>query len=385
MGIVKFFLEAVETLGFPQTASLIALGKKGIIHRFDTHGINTLPLKKFFEYGDYEALKMMFAGFEAVEYARIPPQKMNKTQKIGSMMFLASGFEDGDISWGGVVPSLIGEALRSADRDVRLWGLKALLAALRSGRVSEVKATMDLWGFKDVHEGSLSYLYMMGLVSLPGEWEEDLIHTPPFAIYALESGVKVDMRSVWEHIPQSERKDILMALGMALDGGTVRFYDTVYELINLGMSGSEEERRWAVRAMAAAVYKGEVDRDSLLSFIDTYYTDNADLFTLVWIGNMIFHGIRQGIISPDDVLSILVDMAGREPFSMELFEKVLDTLNLIMTGGKLERHHRPLVERVKKRAEKMLSEGGLSPDDISYWESVKSAAEGVLSAIDRGE
>jgi|GEM_PF-5513579 len=385
MGIVKFFLEAVETLGFPQTGSLISLGKKGIIHRFDTHGINTLPLKKFFEYGDYEALKMMFAGFEAVEYARIPLQNMNRTQKIGAMMFLASGFEDGDISWGGVVPSLIGEALRSGDKDVRLWGLKALLAALRSGRVSEVKATMDLGNFKDVHDDALPYLYIMGLVPSPGEVEKDLIHTPPFVVYALESGVKVDMRSVWEHIPQGERKDILMTLGMALDAGTMRFYDTVFSVINLGMRGSQEERRWAVRTMAAAVYKGDIDRDTLLSFIDTYYGDETDLFTLVWIGNMIFHGIRQDIISPDDVLSVLVDMADREPFSMELFEKVLDTLNLIMTGGKLERHHRPLVEKVKKRAEKMLSGENLSPDDISYWESVKDAAEEVLSAIDREE
>ena len=165
----------------------------------------------------------------------------------------------------------------------------------------------------------------------------------------------------------------------------VRFYDTVFSVINLGMNTSEEERRWAVRAMAAAVYKEDVDRDTLLSFIDTYYGDDTDLFTLVWIGNMIFHGIRRDIISPDDVLSVLVDMADREPFSMELFEKVLDTLNLIMTVGKLERHHLPLVEKVKERAERMLSEGNLSPDDIAYWDSVKGAAEGVLSAIDGEE
>ncbi len=385
MGIVKFFLQAVETLGFPQTGSLISLGKKGIIQRFDTHGINTLPLKKFFEYGDYEALKLMFAGFEAVEYARILPQNMNRTQMIGAMMFLASGFEDGDISWGGVVPSLIGEALCSEDRDVRLWGLKALLAALRSGRVSEVKATMDLGNFSGVHDGALPYLYIMGLVSSYGEIRENLIHAPPFVVYALESGVKVDMVPLWEHISQEEKKDILMALGMAIDAGTVRFYDTVFSVINLGMNGSEEERRWAVRAMAAAVYKGDVDRDTVLSFINTYYGDETDLFTLVWIGNMIFHGIRRDIISPDNVMSVLVDMVDREPFSMELFEKVLDTLNLIMTGVKLERHHRPLVEKVKERAEKMLSEGDLSPDDVSYWESVKGAADGVLSAIDGEE
>ncbi|NOZ92285.1 MAG: hypothetical protein GXO59_03340 [Dictyoglomi bacterium] len=368
MGIVKFFLQAVETLGFEQTGALINLGKKGIIQRFDSHGINTLPLKRFFDSGDYDGLKMMFAGFEAVEFLRVPLHQMNRTQKIGTFMFLAAGFEDGDISWGGVVPQLIADGLKDEDGDVRLWALKSLLAALSARKVDVVKVLPIL---KGAHKDTLPYLYAMGLAHDMPRDIRDAKHLVPFIVYGLVSGVKPDMKPLWDMLSADEKVEVLKYVGMAVDSGTARFHDGIAQVVNLAMNGEEEVRRWGIRLLAAGVFHGDVPRDTLVSFIEKHYNDE-DPFIRVWTANLVFHGIRTGVLAPDDVRKALISWVSSS--DMELFEKVLDTVNLIMTTGKLTVADRPLIEAIKNRA---------SEESGEYWQSVNKAASDVLSVLDR--
>ena len=365
MGIVRFFLEAVETLGFEQTGSLVFLGKKGIIHRFDTHGISTLALKKFFEKGDYEALKMMFQGFEAVEYARIPWQSMNKAQKIGTLMFLSSGFEDGDISWGGIVPTLIENAIHDENKDVRLWSARVILAALSTGRVSPVKILSLL---KDVPDDITPYLYTMGLVNdVKVDAAQSIV---PFIVYGMIAGVKADIKPIWDLMSSDEKKDVLKYVGMAVDAGEAHFHDGVLQMVNVAMEESDEEtRHWAIRLFAAGVFHGDVSHDVVMDFIGRFYTDE-DMFIRIWVANILFHGIRQRVIEPVDVKDILLSFLKSD--NMELFEKVLDIVNLLMTTGKLSEEYKEVIEKIYHKA---------SEKEGEYWESVKSAAEDVLKVL----